>query len=103
MVPRWRTWGSPTWPAAWARIGTSGPEQVGGLEVAVAGQGADGDVVAAVADVGQVAQPTHVDQHRRRGQAQLHQRQQRVPAGHELGLVAVLGEQGDGLVGESAR
>ena len=70
-----------------------GAEQVARLEVAVAGEGADGDVVAGVADVGQVVQPADVDEHRRRGQPQLHQRQQRVAAGEQLGLVAVLGER----------
>ena len=55
MVPRWRTWGSPTWPAAWARIGTWACSRSRVLDVVVAGQGADGDVVAAVADVGEVA------------------------------------------------
>ena len=40
-------------------------EQVRGLDVAVASQRADRDVVAAVADVGQVLQPADVDQHRR--------------------------------------
>ena len=40
-----------------------------------------------------------VDEDRRRGQAQLHQRHQRVAAGEELGLVAVLDEGGDGRVG----
>ena len=41
---------------------------------------------------------TDVDQHRRRRQPQLHQRQQRVAAGEELGVVAVLGEQRDRVV-----
>ena len=70
-------------------------EQVGRLEVAVAGERADGDVVAAVADVRQVGQPADVDEHRRLGEPQLHQRQQRVPAGEELGVVAVLGRAGE--------
>ena len=45
-----------------------------GLDVAVAGGAADGDVIAGVADVRQVADPPDVDEHRRLGQAQLHQR-----------------------------
>ncbi len=35
------------------------------------------------------------------GQAQLHQREQRMATRQELGLVAVLGEQGHGLVGRA--
>ena len=73
-------------------------QQLAGLHVAMAGQGADGHVVAAVADVGQVGQAADVDEHGRRSQAQLHERQQRVAAGQELGVVAVLGQQRQGLV-----
>ena len=69
-------------------------EHVGVLDVVVAGQRADGDVVAGVADVRQVAEPADVDEHARLGQAQLHQRQQAVAAGEELGLVAVLADAG---------
>ena len=60
---------------------------------------ADGHMVSVVADVRQVGQPADVDQHRRRRQPQLHQRQQRVAAGEQLGVVAVLGEQRDRVVG----
>jgi hypothetical protein len=65
----------------------------------VAGEGTDGEVVAGVADVAEVGEPADVDEHRRVGQAELHHRQERVAAGEELGLVAVLGEQGEGLLG----
>ena len=68
------------------------------LDVHVAGQGADGDVVAAVADVRQVAEATDVDQHGRLGEAELHHRQQAVAAGDELGLVAVLADEADRLL-----
>ena len=103
IVPRWRTCGSPTWLAAWASSGTCSCEQIGVLDVHVAGERADRDVVAGVADVRQVAQPADVDEHRRLGQAQLHQRQQAVAAGEELGLVAVLADEADRLVGRPAR
>ena len=46
-------------------------------------------------------EPADVDQHARLGEAQLHQRQQAVAAGEELGLVAVLGRQADGLLGRA--
>ena len=65
-------------------------QHVGALDVHVPCQRADGDVVAGVTDVGQVAQPADVDQHGWLGQPQPHQRQQAVPAGEELGLVPVL-------------
>ena len=55
MVPRWRTCGSPDVAGGDGQDRHLLLEQVGGLDVAVAGQGADGDVVAGVADVGQVA------------------------------------------------
>src|SRR6202023_880081 len=41
---------------------------------------------------------TQVDEPGRRGEPQLHQRQQRLAAGQELGVLAVLGRQPDGLV-----
>ena len=44
-------------------------------------------------DAGQLGQPADVDEHRRGGQPQLHHRQQRVAAGQQLGVVAVLGQQ----------
>ena len=61
---------------------------------------ADGDVVAGVADVatGRVSRPMSTST-AGVGQPQLHERQQRVAAGEELGLVAVLGEQRDRFVG----
>ena len=74
-------------------------QQIGGLDVAVAGEGADRDVVAAVTDVRQVGDAADVDQHRRLGQAQLHQRQQAVAAGEELGLVTVLTDEAHRLLG----
>ena len=73
-------------------------QQRGVLQVAVPGQRADRDVPGRVADVAQLAQPGHIDEHLGLGQPQLHQRQQRVAAGQELGLVAVLGGQRQRLV-----
>ncbi len=73
-------------------------EQRAHLEVAVPGEAADGHVVTAVPDVGQLLQPADVDEHGRGGEAELHQRDERVPAGEELGLLAVLGQRGDGGV-----
>ena len=79
--------------------GHLGVQHVGCLDVTVAGEGPDGDVVAGVADVGQVGDPADVDQDRGLGQPQLHQRQEAVPTGEELGVLAVLRDEGDGLVG----
>ena len=55
-------------------------------------------VVAGVARRTRGRQAADVDEHRRGRQPQLHQRQQRVAAGEELGVVAVLGEQRDRFV-----
>lgn len=68
-----------------------------GLDIHVACEGADRDVVAGVADVVEVAGAADVDQHAGRCEAQLHQWQQAVPAGEELGLVAVLADEADRL------
>ncbi len=78
-----------------------GGEEVAGLEVAVAGERADGEVVAGVAHVGEVGEPSDVDEHGGGGEAQLHERQEGHPAGEELGVVAVLGEGGERLVGRA--
>src|SRR5581483_5153772 len=43
----------------------------------------------------------HVDQHRRRRQAELHQRDERVATGQELGVVAVLRQERHGLLGRA--
>src|SRR5262249_16789206 len=71
---------------------------VAGLKVTVASERPDGEVVAAVADVGEVVHSTDVDEDRRRGQPQLHQRQKRHAAGKQLGVVAVLTQRRDRLL-----
>ena len=71
------------------------------LHIHVPGEGTDGDVVAGIADVRQVGDTTDVDQHAGLGDAQLHHRQQAVATGEELGIVAVLTEEADGLFGRT--
>ena len=51
------------------------------------------------ADAGQLVQPADVDQQLGLGQPQLHHRQQRVAAGQQLGVVAVLGQQRQRVLG----
>jgi len=75
-----------------------GPQQRAPLQVVMAGERADGDMVAGVTDERQPADPADVDEDGRRGEAELHERQERMPAGQQLGVVAVLGEERDGLV-----
>ena len=61
----------------------------------VPGRRPDGDLVAVDdPDVRQLRDRADVDEHGRRGQPQLHHRQQRVAAGEQLGVVAVLGAAG---------
>ena len=73
-------------------------EHTGGLEIVVAGEGADGDVVTLVADIGQISQPADVHDHLWDRQAQLHQREQGVPSGEEFRVLAELAGQFEGLV-----
>ena len=84
-----------------ARHAALAREHVARLEVAVTRERADRDVIARVADVRQVADPADVDEHGRRREPQLHQREQRHAAREELGVFAVLGDQRDGLVGRT--
>src|SRR5262245_9215706 len=60
-------------------------------------EGSDRDPVAILADVAQVVEAADVDEHARPRDAELHRRDQRVPAGEELGLV-VAAEQLDRLL-----
>ena len=79
--------------------GALGRQQVAGLQRTVPSQRTYGDVVAAVVDVAEVGHAADVDDHAGHRQAQLHHRQQGVAARQQLGLVAVLAEQSDGLGG----
>ena len=67
-------------------------QQLAGLHVPVAGQGADGHVVTGVVDGAGVDHAVDPDHHRRRGQTEPHQWNQAVAARHQLRLVAVLGQ-----------
>src|SRR5438552_15014814 len=64
----------------------------------MAGERTHADLAVIGLDVREVAQPTDVDDDRGCGQPQLHQRQQRVATSEQLGVVAELAEQTDGLV-----
>ena len=70
-----------------------------GLDLSVVRECADGDVVTGVTNVRQVGDAADVDEQRRRGQTQLHERQEAVATGQELGLIAGLGDQADGFLG----
>src|SRR3546814_5997766 len=70
-----------------------------GGEVVVAGQRADREVSTFVAHIGEVAQPADVDDHRWRGESELHERQQRVSAREQLGFVTVASERRDRCLG----
>ena len=62
---------------------------------------ADRDVAVSSRTYDRSRDATDVDEHRGRREPQLHERQQRVPARDQLGVVAVLGQQRDGLVGRA--
>jgi hypothetical protein len=74
-------------------------EQVADLDVAVTGERTDAHLVAVLADVGEILEAADVDDDARRGQAVLHQRDERVATGEELGVVAVLGEKRERFLG----
>jgi hypothetical protein len=78
-----------------------GSKHVARLEIAVAGQRTHREVVVGVAHVGELAHASNIDEHRRGGEPQLHEREQRHTAGEDLGIVPVLGQRGDCLVGRA--
>ena len=61
------------------------------FHIAMAGERADGEMVAAVTDVFEVVHAPHIHDHFGAGQAEAHERNERMPARQELGFVAVLG------------
>src|SRR5919199_1508804 len=61
--------------------------------VAVPGQGADGQVVALVADVAQVLQAVQIDQDRGRGQPEPHERYERMPTSDEPCIIPVMAQE----------
>ena len=67
------------------------------LDIHVSGESTDGDVVATVSDVGQIGNPSDIDEHRWLGQTELHRGHEAVTAGEELRLVAVLADELDRL------
>ena len=83
IVPRLRTTGSAMTLSASGRSGSARASSVGLEQLAVARHRADADLVAVLADVAELGQVVDVDQVLGRRQAQLHHRQQAVPAGDE--------------------
>ena len=68
-------------------------EQRGRLEVMVPRERSDHDIVIPLLDVREVGDSADVDEHRRGREAELHERQERMPSRYQLGLVSVLGER----------
>jgi hypothetical protein len=68
------------------------------LHLGVGGHRADPPAAVGALDPVQPRNLAQVDQQRRRGQPQLHQRQQRMPAGEQLGILADLIERLNRLV-----
>ena len=78
-------------------------EQRADFEIAMTSECADRDVIARIVDVTKVIEAADIDEHRWRGEPQLHEREERMAAGQELGFVAMLGQRGDrGVDGVSA-
>ena len=72
-------------------------EQFTDLEIAVAGERTNGDVIAGITDEAQIVEAAHIDQHSGRREPEFHERQQGMATSKELGFIAVLGEQSDGV------
>ena len=94
-MPRLRTTGSAITCSASRNSGEALGEQVGLEQLDVARQRPDPDLVALLADVGELAQVVDVDQVLGVRQAQLHHRQQAVPAGDDPRLGAEPLQRGD--------
>ena len=99
-VPRLRTWISPTLAAASTQRGVRGAQAIRLDQLAVGRQRADGRAAVEL-DAGQARHAADVDQRRRLQQAQLHQRQQAMAAGDQLGAL-VLAQELERLVDRSA-
>ena len=65
----------------------------------MSGEGADGEVVARIAHIGKFCDAPDVEHDGRRRESELHERDQRMATGQQLGLVAVLGQQLQGVPG----
>jgi hypothetical protein len=96
MVPRCRI---PDLAGGICKQRCLGTDQLAGSQVRVPGGRADHELAAIGADACQLGQPADVDQDLGLGEAQLHHRQQRVAAGQQLGVVAVLSEQAERVRG----
>ena len=83
----WRTCGSPICAGGVGHDRAQLLQQLAVRHVVVPRERADRDDVAVLADVRQVADAADVDEHRGLREPQLHQRQQRVPAGQDLRVV----------------
>ena len=87
-MPRLRTTGSAITCSASRKSGKCSREQLGLQQVDVAGQRADPDLAALLADVGELGEVVDVDQVLGAGEPQLHHRQQAVAAGDDPRLGA---------------
>ena len=76
-----------------------GGQQFAGLDRPMRGHCADGDMVAAVVDVAEVADPTDVDHDTGCGEPEPHQRDEAVATSQQLRVVAVLGQRSNRSVG----
>ncbi len=68
------------------------------LELVLSRERADREVVAPLLHVGEVAEPVDVDQGLRRGEPEAHRRQEALPAGEDLGVVAELRHESDRFI-----
>ena len=97
-VPRCRTAGSATVLVAWASSGQCSATSGSCITSWWVVIDADHQLVAVPPDAAQLADPADVDEHGRVRQPQPQQRQQALPAGEHLGVLAGPAELGDRLV-----
>ena len=88
MVPRLRIGGCAMNGIVSASSGARSATERAPLHRALPGHGADAEPAAPSRDVAELGEPVQVDQHRRRGEPEVHRRDQALPARERLGVAA---------------
>jgi len=85
-------------PGRGGKHGHTIPQQLAGLDISMTSESSDRNMITVVSNERELTPAPDIDEHRRCGQAQLHQRQERMAAGEDLGLIAVFGQHSEGVL-----